>query len=493
MKQTRTFCLLALSFALSASSNVSANAIGITYSLTGVGTVQSATDTTLTLVAQAGGSVLSGDPGLNAAWNPVTYSDQSVLDLTTGLLKGNFSMTFANGDALLGHIFEDDSAVTDTGPFTQTLTFTGGTGEFAGATGSVSGNGFIGTTTFTVSGSGTVNAPAVPEPASAALLLGGLALLIAKRTIRKLLLAVLSTPSQSKLILFLALAIPLVSVSADPLVYVISGTLTGGGQFGVVDLTTGAFTQIGPGEPDGYFGLTPGPNGSLLSLTYASNLDSINPATGVPTRVGPTGLPGCVIPTPSCSPTTAFSLGGFAGTIYATDIQSNLYTVNPLTGAAMLLSQGTGLPASPFVPGSQNPDGTLNFVDEAIWGSSGKLYITYDAWIFDPTTGQNVQTVVAPKLYQVDPATGLAAALGPTDLGIGGATDVNGTTYAFNDVTNQVVSLDLANGQTSFVTDFDPAAGVIQGTAPVPEPAPIALAVVGAVLIVTSNRLRKHL
>ena len=296
--------------------------------------------------------------------------------------------------------------------------------------------------------------------------------------------AVLSMLTQPKLVVSTAFVLCAASARADSLVYVISGALTGSGQFGTVDLTTGTFTQIGPGEPDGYFGLAPGPNGSLLSLTYASNLDSINPATGVPTRVGPAGLPGCVIPTPSCGPTTAFSLGGFAGTIYATDIQSNLYTVNPLTGAATLLSQHTGLPASPFVPGSQNLDGTLNFVDEAIWGSGGKLYITYDAWIFDPTTGQNVKTVVAPELYQVDPTTGLAIAIGHTDLGIGGATDVNGTTYAFNDVTNQVVSLDLTNGNTSFVTDFDPAAGVIQGAAPVPEPASVALAGIGLFIVV---------
>jgi hypothetical protein len=249
-------------------------------------------------------------------------------------------------------------------------------------------------------------------------------------------------------IIGMAFVLCIVCANADPLVYITSGTLTGDGEFGTVDLTTGAFEPLGPGEPDGYFGLAPGPNGSLVSLTYAGNLDSINPATGVPTRVGPTGLPGCVIPTSACGPTTAFSLGGFAGTIYATDIQSNLYTVNPLTGTATLLSSHTGLPASPFVPGSQNPDGTLNFVDEAIWGSGGKLYVTYDAWRYDPTTGQNVQTVVAPELYQVDPATGLATAIGPTDLGIGGATDVNGTTYALNDVTDQVVRLDLANGST---------------------------------------------
>lgn len=90
-------------------------------------------------------------------------------------------MTFANG-TLLGALFEDDSAVlaTNTGPFTQTLTFNGGSGEFANATGTVSGGGLIGTTGFITSGSGTLNAPAIPEPASAALLLGGLAFLIVK-------------------------------------------------------------------------------------------------------------------------------------------------------------------------------------------------------------------------------------------------------------------------------------------------------------------------
>ncbi len=161
-----------------------AGSIAITYNLTGVGTVQSSTATTLTLVAQASGSVLSGNANLNAAWNPVAYSDVSVLDLTTSLLNGNFTLSFANGDVLFGKVFEDDSAIdaspSQTGPFPQTLTFTGGTGEFAGAAGSVSGLGFLGTTNFTVSGSGVVDAPAIPEPASLALVLGGLAFLIVR-------------------------------------------------------------------------------------------------------------------------------------------------------------------------------------------------------------------------------------------------------------------------------------------------------------------------
>jgi hypothetical protein len=57
-----------------------ANSIAITYSLSGMGTVVDSTDTTLTLVGQFSGSVLSGDPVLNAVWNPVTYTDHSVAD-----------------------------------------------------------------------------------------------------------------------------------------------------------------------------------------------------------------------------------------------------------------------------------------------------------------------------------------------------------------------------------------------------------------------------
>jgi hypothetical protein len=162
-----------------------ANSIAITYSLSGMGTVVDSTDTTLTLVGQFSGSVLSGDPVLNAVWNPVTYTDHSVANLTTGLLNGNFSFVFTNGDTLSGNVFENVSAIVaspdGTGAFTQTLTFTGGTGAFAGATGSVSGNGFVGTTIGTVSGTGTLITAAVPEPASAALLLCGLALIIGRR------------------------------------------------------------------------------------------------------------------------------------------------------------------------------------------------------------------------------------------------------------------------------------------------------------------------
>jgi hypothetical protein len=137
--------------------------------------------TTLIVDAFFTGSVLSGDPSLNAVWNPVTYSDHSVIDLTTGLLNGTFTMTFANGNMLLGNLFEDVSQVIPTGgtggAFTQRFTFTGGTGEFAGATGSLSGAGVAGIG-GSASGSGTINTSAIPEPASSALFLSGMAVIL---------------------------------------------------------------------------------------------------------------------------------------------------------------------------------------------------------------------------------------------------------------------------------------------------------------------------
>jgi hypothetical protein len=157
-----------------------AGTIDITYSLTGMGTVTGMTSTTLDLTGAFTGSIDQANPAENAVWNPVTYSDMSQANLSTGLLNGLFSITFANGEMLSGMVAENVSAIisspTGTGSFTQTLTFTGGTGEFAGVSGSASGTGFVGAVTGNVSGSGTLTAPGLvtPEPGSIALVFGGM-------------------------------------------------------------------------------------------------------------------------------------------------------------------------------------------------------------------------------------------------------------------------------------------------------------------------------
>jgi hypothetical protein len=129
-----------------------------------------------------------------------------------------------------------------------------------------------------------------------------------------------------------------------------------------------------------------------------------------------------------------------------------------------------------------NPDGTFNLYDEAIFEGGGKLYITFDAFVLDFNTF-SIGTVLAPELYQVNPATGTATLVGATDLGIGAVTGVNGIYYAFNDLAGQITSLNLANGNTSFVSNFDPAAGVIQGASPVRTPEPSSLAPFGTGLL----------
>ncbi len=272
-------------------------------------------------------------------------------------------------------------------------------------------------------------------------------------------------------------------------VYVISAGISGDGVFGTIDLTTGAYNPIGPTEPDGYFGMATGPNGALYSLNYVGQLDQIDPVTGAFTRIGATGLQPCLLPSPACGPTSVFDLGSINGKLFATDFSNSVYSVNPATGAATLLAKNSGIPAPPFTPGTQNPDGTFNLMDQAIWSAGGKLYATDDAFIYNFANSTVEAISVAPKLYSIDPTTGLATVIGSTDLGIGAATNVNGITYAFNDLTTQIETIDLLTGGATPIGNFDPAAEVLQGASPVtPEPASVGLAGLGSAALLLFTR-----
>jgi outer membrane protein assembly factor BamB len=234
-----------------------------------------------------------------------------------------------------------------------------------------------------------------------------------------------------KHLLVIALAFTAVGPAfADSAVYIV----TGGQQFGSMDLNTGRFSQIGPNAPEAEDGLAPGPNGSLLTLTVSGNLDSINPATGVTTKIGPTGLGDCTSPTSPCGPNSADTLVAFGGKLYATDVSNNLYVVNPSTGTAKLIGP-TGIPPLPFKLQTTNPDGSIDGIDTALFVANGKLYETFDAIkiYFSPF---KVIPVVAPNLWQINPDTGRATEIGPTTLTLGTAAEVDGTVYAFENMTN---------------------------------------------------------
>lgn len=271
--------------------------------------------------------------------------------------------------------------------------------------------------------------------------------------------------------------------SADPLVYVYNAV-----QFGTLDLATGAFHQIGSDLPDGAEGLAPTQNGSLLTLGFSGNLDSINPTTGVQTTVEATGLADCATPSSACGPTSGSTIGTFGGALYALDFQNELYRVNPTTGAATAIGL-TGIPAVTAIPLSTNPDGTLNIYDEALFPANGRLYVLFDAGMLNPDTG-DITTVVTPALYLINTATGVATRIATTPFGLGAAAEVNGQTYAFSNPLGAIETLDLETGSTTFVTDFDSSAGIISSAAPTPEPA--SFAIVGAGLLAIGALTRKR-
>ena len=244
------------------------------------------------------------------------------------------------------------------------------------------------------------------------------------------------------------------------LVYVI----TGSSQFGAVDLHSGTFLPIGaalPPEVGG--GLVQGPGKALLTLGFSGNLVAIDPVTGVTSVVGRTGLGDCTTPASPCGPNSANGIGLLDENLYATDFANNVYSLNPKSGAARLIGL-TGIPALPFSPLSVNPDGSQNVFNETLFSARGKLYANFAAAV-RPQGGPPV-VVIPPAIWEINPKTGHAKWIAPTELGLTSIVNVKETIYAFSVRTGHVVILDVSTGQTSPVSELDPAAGLIGGATP---------------------------
>jgi hypothetical protein len=158
-------------------------------------------------------------------------------------------------------------------------------------------------------------------------------------------------------------------------------------------------------------------------------------------------------------------IGQLDDTYYATDFAQNLYSVNPITGAAKLIGH-TGIPALTSIPFSANPDGSLNVYAESLFSARGKLYANFATARLNPATG-TATPIIPGALYQINPKTGYARLVAPTDTNLTSIVNVNDTIYAFDAAAGQVITLDVANGLTAVVSDLDPAAGVIAGATPV--------------------------
>lgn len=211
----------------------------------------------------------------------------------------------------------------------------------------------------------------------------------------------------------------------------------------------------------------------LTLITSGSNfgrLARINPTTGQETIIGPTGLS-----------FNAFDLGEVRGRLYLTDLGNNIHSVDPETGVATPIG-ATGMPFDPTIPFTFNDDGTFNLCDEGLYAVGGKLYATFDSFDLDPTqTPPAIAHVhVSPALYQIDPATGVATFVAKTNLNLSASVAAAGKFYAFRAVLDgfdlisdfpiahaELLTLNLANGETNKLTDVDHGVGPIFGAAPV--------------------------
>jgi hypothetical protein len=274
------------------------------------------------------------------------------------------------------------------------------------------------------------------------------------------------------LIVLLAFTLSATAARADNFAYVVALS-SNGPQFGAVELGTGRFVPIGKPEPVQLSNLVWW-KGSLLSLAasdpHAGDLVRINPSNGKITVIGATGLG-----------YNAFDLAEAGGKLYLTDFSNNFYSVDPHTGAATLIA-ATGMPPDPNTPFTSNPDGTFNLCDESLYSVGGNLFATFDSFNVDPVTllvdKDLVDSTVSPALYRVDPSTGAATLIGPTNLQLGATIAVDGKFYAFRQsftgfvdgfpqAFSELVSLDLTTGKATFLRIVDPDAGVIFGAAPV--------------------------
>jgi hypothetical protein len=260
-----------------------------------------------------------------------------------------------------------------------------------------------------------------------------------------------------RLLLLAGLVATQFTLSADVFSFVDSSA----GQFGVVNLNTGAFQLIGTNSVTAGLAFS---GGVIYGEDFGLNLVTIDPSTGATSTVGHTGINFSVYTT----------LGN--GKMYGLDYAGNLYSIDLTTGAATMIGP-SGLP--PLGGGFAN----------SLAASSSALYYTVD----------QTSPALGPALYTIDPVTAQATLVGPTQADMAGSAFVNGTLYGFTYPyingadTASIFSIDTSTGAATFEAFTSPSVrGSINGGIPtVPEPSALLLlvTVIGAAAVV---RRRVH-
>jgi hypothetical protein len=234
--------------------------------------------------------------------------------------------------------------------------------------------------------------------------------------------------------------------SADPWAY----EATANNAFGLVDLSTGAFSQISSlaFQPAGFAEV----GSSLYTSSYnGGNFYQIDPATGVPTLIG-------------ASAVTYAGLGSTSsGAIYALDSALNLYSVSSAGVSSLIGSTGV-------TPATGNSEFTISV-------GSSTLYLTVDDNLYTLNTSSGAAA-------SVGSISGLSGGTSGSD-GFGALAWVSGQLYGGytgNTVTStnsDLYRLNSGTGAGTFVASFSPSAGQVYGLAPAPEPGTWALTLVG--------------
>jgi hypothetical protein len=268
---------------------------------------------------------------------------------------------------------------------------------------------------------------------------------------------------RSLFLVLLVAAAPLAAANGheqdDDLAYVISAS----GQFGALDLETGKFLQFNPNAPLSLNGLARGPHNTIYGLDATNNLVTLNPATGAIVVVGNTGLP--LGPNDNIALFTALE----NGTLYALDFQNFLWSVNRLTGKATPIgSTGIAVPADFAACHCVTANGLAGAEDELFF--SWEVADDPD----NPPTSPPSPSDVPSTLYRINPHTAAAHRVGLTNTAapIVGLGFVDDTLYGFTfgpavSEPNKVLKISRGTGKAKVVTSQDPSLDPVFAAIPV--------------------------